>query len=120
QHHRAAAGDLLDEFSGGVAYMEAHTLAGQQLAGERAIAGRRQQQQYPLFVAHGRAGVHAPEATFLPAGRGTPVSTPLNCRNGSPSWMPAEVRVSSRMLRSCAPVRFFSTDMAWRTSPPAS
>ena len=31
-----------------------------------------------------------------------------------------ELMRSSRMVRSCGPVRFFSTDIAWRTSPRAS
>ena len=48
---------------------------------------------------------------------GTPVSTPRNSRSGSPTRMPPRSSLNSRMVRSCAPPRFFTTEIAWRTSP---
>jgi hypothetical protein len=48
---------------------------------------------------------------------GTPVSTPWNSRSGAPTCSPPRCTRTSRMVRSWSPVRFFTTETAWRTLP---
>src|SRR5687768_1634615 len=55
-----------------------------------------------------------------PSNRGTPVSTPRKFLKGSPTLMRPASRRNSRMDLSCAPPRFLTMEIAWRTSPFAS
>ena len=48
------------------------------------------------------------------------MSTAVKSSSGSPTLMPPGFRVSSRMVRSCCPVRFLTTERAWRMAPRAS
>src|SRR6267143_950091 len=54
----------------------------------------------------------------LPRKMGTLVSTPRNCYRGSPITMPLpDINLNSRMVFSCAPLRFLTTVIACFTSP---
>ncbi|MCY1213798.1 hypothetical protein D9M72_255950 [compost metagenome] len=76
-------------------------------------------QQDALFDGNGCLGTHDVRCTPS-IGTGTPVRMPLKLRSGSPTRSPVAVIEKSRMVRSCAPPRFLSTEMAWRTSPSSS
>ena len=52
--------------------------------------------------------------------RGTPVITPSKSTNGLPTSTPCSDKVSSRMVFSCLPLRFFTTDTAFFMAPRAS
>jgi hypothetical protein len=119
-HHRAgAAADLAVQIGSIRAQVAGDAVAPQQLAGEVGVARRRQQQQDPLPRVLRAAPAHCP--ALSPAGPsrscGTPVRIPRKSESGSPMLMPSRPMRSSRMVRSCAPVRFFSTEIAWRTAP---
>ena len=55
----------------------------------------------------------------FPSKVGVPVSTPWNFVSGSPTRMPPSSR-NSRIVRSCGPLRFLTTERACRTVPSAS
>jgi circadian clock protein KaiC len=64
------------------------------------------------------SGVSALVADCPPAiSWGTPVRMPRNCDSGSLRWIPSRLNRSSRMLSSCSPLRFFTTEMAFFTFP---
>ena len=51
---------------------------------------------------------------------GEPVSTPSNSVSTPPTVITPFLITSSRMVRSCSPLRFLMTESACRTSPAAS
>ena len=79
--------------------------------------------QRPLVLATKSADQVAPTTAivFPSAGSsvktGTPVRMPRNWRNGGPTARPFSPIEKSRIERSCAPPRFFTIEIAWRTSP---
>src|ERR1041384_2251394 len=68
------------------------------------------------FLAH----VSPTAAIAWPTKVGTPRRTPWNSLRGCPSLRPSVEIVSSRMVSSCAPVRFCTAEIARRTRPKAS
>lgn len=78
--------------------------------------GTHQDPAFERFGGFAHGGLLAGVST----GMGTPVRMPRKLRRGSPMWMPVSVSEKSRMVRSCWPPRFLTTEIAWRTSPASS
>src|SRR5690606_25350849 len=123
----AAARQLGDQGRRRRAGVRLDVVAVEQVPGQCVVARSGQQQQNALLGplaasgAHGRSWpVRLLPGRPAPTGWGTPVRTPAKSRSGWPTRTPLAVKVSSRMVRSCAPVRFLRTDNAWRTWPSAS
>src|SRR5262245_4380311 len=92
----------------------------QQVLGQGSIlADRRQDHDLPadsvgqhLHFASVRTSVSS-----FPSCVGTPVSTPLNSFRGLPISIRPFLRLNSRIVRSCCPLRFLTTEIACRMSP---
>ena len=74
----------------------------------------------PDGLSAGALLIRRPRAASARVLTGMPVSTPWKSRSGGPKWIPFGVIVISRMVRSCAPLRFLSTEIATGSSPSAS
>src|SRR4030095_15816453 len=88
---------------------------------ERVTPCGRQNQDPVLDMFDGsRHGLPTSNNASAPLYSGAPVNTPLKSRSGLPMRSPDAPTLSSRMVRSWAPVRFLITEMACRIAPAAS
>src|SRR5688572_16143044 len=91
----------------------------EEIAGDVAVAvGRRHQQETKVTRGSGHLLRSVPiSGSAEPSYTGTPVSTPRNLRSGSPTLIAPSFMLNSRIVRSCRPPRFLTTEMACRTAP---
>src|SRR5690606_34007679 len=81
------------------------------------VFSRRDEQQNPRAAGVRRGHVCGAGGE---AGIGTPVNTPCKSAKGSLTVMPLLLNWSSRMVSSCRPLRFFTTEIAFFTRPAVS
>ena len=89
--------------------------AAEKFGGSRPVAANRSKYQNLLIAVCAHPA--DPSGIALPVYCGLPEKMPLNSRSGGPSLMPALPRRNSRMVCSCWPLRFLTTDNARRTVP---
>ena len=91
--------------------------ARQQVARQGRIAADRREDQYAQIVSVQVMHHSLSNGSAVPTYVGTPVSTPWNLDNAAPARTATGPIISSRIVDSCMPVRFFTTEMALRTAP---
>src|SRR4249919_1177449 len=84
---------------------------------ELGVARRPQEQKHPLRHRWESRVIQwlEPPTAGVGTSSGTPVSTPRNFLSGSPIRIPSDPMENSRSVDSCAPVRFFITEIALHT-----